>query len=112
MDNKTLKLLEFFYNNDGIKISNKAVVNQLQNNDRDALEYLRLNKYILQSEATGIITITRYGREIVDLHRREQQLFEIQKSNNSIQERLQFVQYALAFIALVNVIFVVWSFFR
>lgn len=111
LDNKTLKLLEFFYNHDGIRIFDDPVICQLKNNDRDALDFLRENHYVNQSRTDGVITVTRYGREIVELSLREQRLLEIQESNNSIQKRLKFVQYVLTVIALVNVVIAVFKFF-
>lgn len=111
LDNKTLKLLEFFYNHDGIRIFDDPVICQLKNTDRDALDFLRENHYVNQSSKDGVITVTRYGREIVELSLREQRLLEIQESNNSIQKRLKFVQYVLTVIALVNVVIAVFKFF-
>ena len=107
MDNKNIEIIRFFYNNDGIKIIDERVKQQLRENDRDALDFLRTNNFVHQSNRDGTITVTRYGREIVELSRRERQLLklqettvQIQQSNNSIQERLKLVQYAMALIAL------------
>lgn len=117
MDNKTLKLLEFFYNNDGIKITDERVNPQLQENDHDALDFLRTNHFVYQSNRDGTITVTRYGREIVELSRRERQLLklqestvQIQQSNNSIQKRLKLVQYAMVLIALLNFLAIIHGF--
>ncbi len=117
MDNKTLKLLEFFYNNDGIKIIDERVKQQLRENDRDALDFLRTNNFVHQSNRDGTITVTRYGREIVELSRRERQLLklqestvQIQQSNNSIQKRLKLVQYVMALIALLSVLIALSNF--
>ena len=95
MDSKTLQLLEFFYDHEGIRLIEKEVKYQLQINDDDAMSFLRDNEFIKQSSKNSSITLTRYGRETVETARRNRTLFELQKNNTLIKasSNLVFLNY-------------------
>lgn len=112
MDNKTLQLLEFFYDHEGIRLIENEVKYQLQTNDDDAMFFLRDNEFIKQSSKNSSITLTRYGRETVETARRNRTLFELQKTNTLIQKRLKLIQYAMAVFAFANIVITILALFK
>lgn len=112
MDSKTLQLLEFFYDHEGIRLIEKEVKHQLFMNDKDAMSFLRDNEFIKQSKINSSITLTRYGRETVETARRNRTLFELQKTNTLIQKRLKLIQYAMAVFAFANIVIAILALFK
>lgn len=112
MDSKTLQLLEFFYDHEGIRLVKEEVRYQLQMNDDDAMFFLRENEFIKQSGKNSSITLTRYGRETVETARRNRTLLELQKTNTLIQERLKLIQYAMAVFAFANIVIAILALFK
>lgn len=110
LDKQTFKVLEVFY--EFKKMSMVSKNNPLQSAKEeiaDSYHYLLDNKYIEYSEATSIIKITIAGSSYVEEHRKNLHLIELQKQTVKNQTELKYCQYLLAFIAIINILHMIFS---
>ena len=110
MDEFTFKILELFYESKKMSMADEN--NPLRGATEETLNsyhYLIDGKYIDYNDVTCIIKITISGSSYVEERRKSTYLIELQKQNVKNQTGLKYCQYLLTFIAVVNILHIIFA---